>query len=122
MDGHAPIELKVEYGRVNTFLADYLRNIVRGATFVKTERPLAPGTSLTFRLLVPGFPEPVELLGEVVATRAGVAAGAAAATEPGMDIRLLFRDEEERRRFHDAVERLVAEQLGELAAARLLNR
>ena len=29
-----PIELKVEYKRLNTFFADYTKNISRGGTFI----------------------------------------------------------------------------------------
>ena len=36
----APIELKVEYKRLNTFFADYTRNISRGGTFIGTDKPV----------------------------------------------------------------------------------
>ena len=40
----APIELKVEYKRLNTFFADYTKNISRGGTFIATDKPLPVGT------------------------------------------------------------------------------
>ena len=42
-DARSPIELKVEYKRLNTFFADYTKNISRGGTFIKTARPLPVG-------------------------------------------------------------------------------
>ena len=46
----APIELKVEYKRLNTFFADYTRNISRGGTFIGTDKPLKVGTEFVFAL------------------------------------------------------------------------
>ena len=34
------ITLRVDYKRMNTFFADYTRNISKGGTFIRTERPL----------------------------------------------------------------------------------
>ena len=33
----APIELKVEYKKMNTFFSDYTKNISKGGTFIKTQ-------------------------------------------------------------------------------------
>ena len=43
-EARAPIELKVEYKRLNTFFYDYTKNISKGGTFIKTEKPLDVGT------------------------------------------------------------------------------
>ena len=48
----AAIELSVEYKRLNTFFADYTRNISKGGTFIRTERPLAIGTEFVFALSI----------------------------------------------------------------------
>ena len=61
----APIELKVEYKRVNTFFADYTRNISRGGTFIRTDKPLEVGTEFVFALVVPHIGEPLRLKGQV---------------------------------------------------------
>ena len=45
-EARAPIELKVEYKRLNTFFYDYTKNISKGGTFIKTEKPLDVGTDL----------------------------------------------------------------------------
>ena len=44
LEQRAPIELKVEYKKLNTFFADYTRNICKGGTFIKTARPLPVGS------------------------------------------------------------------------------
>ena len=51
--GRAPIELKVEYKKLNTFFADYTRNISKGGTFIRTDHPLPVGTRFAFTLAVP---------------------------------------------------------------------
>ena len=64
-DSARPIELKVEYKRLNTFFADYTKNISRGGTFIKTSKPLPVGTEFLFKLFVPGRGEPLTIHGEV---------------------------------------------------------
>jgi len=49
-DSRAPIELKVEYKRLNSFFADYTKNISRGGSFIGTEKPLPVGTEFVFAL------------------------------------------------------------------------
>ena len=61
----APIELKVEYRRLNAFFADYTKNISRGGTFIATSRPLPIGTEFIFRLTVPTLEEAISLRGRV---------------------------------------------------------
>ena len=65
IDVRSPIELKVEYKRLNTFFADYTKNISRGGTFIKTSRPLPVGTEFLFKLVVPGREVPLTIHGEV---------------------------------------------------------
>ena len=55
----APIELKVEYKKLNTFFADYTKNICKGGTFIRTKKPLDVGTVFVFRLTVPKLKEPI---------------------------------------------------------------
>jgi type IV pilus assembly protein PilZ len=109
----APIELTIEYRGRNRFFADYTRNISRGATFIPTKNPLPRGTRFLFRLCVPGGTEPMRIGGEVVEV---VEAGEAA----GMDVRFIWADGEEGA-FRRAVERLMVESLGPLAAEKLLE-
>ena len=60
-----PIELKVEYKKLNTFFADYTKNICKGGTFIRTKKPLDIGTVFVFQLGVPKLTEPIAIRGEV---------------------------------------------------------
>lgn len=116
----APIELKVEYKRLNTFFADYTKNISRGGTFIATQRPLAVDTEFVFALTVPHMSDPLRLRGKVIwvvpvedSTKGNPA---------GMGIEFQYSGDAERAEKEVVVERLLAEQLGELLATRLLGR
>lgn len=116
----APIELKVEYKRLNTFFADYTRNISRGGTFIGTERPLPIGTEFVFALGVPNMPEPLRLRGKVMWVVNPEEASRA--NPPGMGIEFQYSNDEERIEKEAAVERLLASELGEQLAEKLLGR
>jgi type IV pilus assembly protein PilZ len=111
-DPRAPLELRVEYRRMNTFFADYTKNISRGGTFIRTASPLPLGTRLSFVLDVPCVEDPLVLEGEVVRSVDAAQAGAQGA-EAGMGVRFLFEDDEERTDFERTVEDLMVRTLGE---------
>ncbi len=111
----APIELKVDYKRLNGFFADYTRNISRGGTFIGTPNPLPIGTRFDFQLAVPGVPAPVRLLGEVSWLREE-------GPQPGMGIRFVFGDDAEREEFEATVEKLMIDHLGPLLYQKLKSR
>lgn len=111
----APIELKVEYRKVNSFFADYTKNISKGGTFIKTKKPLPLGTQFLFQLSVPNRDEPFELLGEVAWAKAD-------GDEPGMGIRFVYATESQRAEFEGIVERMMFESLGPLLSAHLLDK
>lgn len=113
--GRAPIELKVDYKKLNSFFADYTKNISKGGTFIKTRKTLPVGTRFLFRLTVPGRGHPLELNGEVVHASAG-------GDEPGMGIRFVWADDRERVSFEALVEGLMSESLGPLVANKLLRK
>lgn len=115
-----PIELKVEYKRVNTFFADYTKNISRGGTFISTTRPLPVGTEFVFSLTVPGLAEPLRLSGKVIWTNP--VEDSTPANPPGMGIEFKYKDIEERREKERRVWDLLANELGENTATRLLGR
>jgi type IV pilus assembly protein PilZ len=117
----APIELKVEYTKMNTFFADYTKNISKGGTFIKTPTAMPTGTQFKFELAIPGFTGPVSLNGEVTWVLDPVSAGEANA-EPGMGIRFLFADVAEQQAFETAVEKLMVESLGEDISRQLLGK
>jgi type IV pilus assembly protein PilZ len=113
--GRAPIELKVDYKKLNSFFADFTKNISKGGTFIKTKKTLPLGTRFLFRLTVPGREKPFELNGEVVhATAVG--------DEPGMGIRFVWNDPAECTAFEGLVEALMSESLGPLVASKLLRK
>jgi type IV pilus assembly protein PilZ len=111
----APIELKVDYKKLNSFFADYTKNISKGGTFIKTKKPLPIGTRFLFKLTVPQRGEPFELLGEVVwSTIEG--------DEPGMGIKFVYSADSQRSDFEGVVEQLMSTSLGSDLAGRLLNK
>lgn len=114
-----PIALRVEYKRVNSFFADYTRNISKGGTFIATARPLPIGTEFVFELAVPDLPEPLRLRG-VVEWR--VEAPESGAEQPaGMGIRFRYADTDEREKVHAIVEALAVAKLGPIVGKKLLN-
>ncbi len=113
--GRAPIELKVDYKKLNSFFADYTKNISKGGTFIKTGKPLPIGTTFLFRLSVPSRSEPFELTGEVVWSKTE-------GDESGMGIRFVFQLEAQRTDFEGTVEKLMISSLGVDLASRLLNK
>jgi type IV pilus assembly protein PilZ len=124
--GRAPIELKVEYKKLNTFFADYTRNICKGGTFIKTRKPLDEGTEFVFKLVVPRLPAPLAIRGEVKwvvrADAADPSAGPDGAPEAGMGIRFIYASDEERRAVETVVERLMIDSLGQLIYSKLMDR
>ncbi len=116
----AAITLRVDYKRMNTFFADYAKNISKGGTFIRTAKPLAVGTEFVFVLSLPSYPDQLELKGEVVWT---VPEGKETEEKPaGMGIRFKFENAEERSKVDDFVERLMQDQLGEHLSEKLLAR
>ena len=65
-EDRAAIQLRVDYKRLNTFFADYTKNISKGGTFIRTVKPLDVGTEFVFVLSVPSHNTQLELKGEVV--------------------------------------------------------
>ncbi len=115
----APIELKVEYKRLNTFFADYTKNISRGGTFIGTDKPLPVGTEFVFALGVPTWPEPLRLRGKVIWV---TDAERGHEGEPRRDGDRISVRRRERREKEAAVERLLSAELGEHLATKLLGR
>ena len=120
----APIELKVEYKRLNTFFYDYTKNISKGGTFIKTDRPLDVGTVFLFRLQVPAVDRSLLLRGEVRwVVRPGEAPppSVPAGHEPGMGIRFVYDAPDQRETLEQAVEKLMVDSLGQLIYAHLVR-
>ncbi len=110
-----PIELRVDYKKLNSFFADYTKNISKGGTFIKTDKPLAIGTRFLFRLTIPHRDAPFEVLGEVVWSKTEP-------PDPGMGIRFIYEHDAQRSEFESIVERLMEESLGPELTHKLLNK
>jgi type IV pilus assembly protein PilZ len=124
-EARAPIELKVEYKRLNTFFYDYTKNISKGGTFIKTEKPLDIGTNFLFKLVIPSQPEPIALRGEVrwvVKQGAPLPPEAAAGHEPGMGIKFVYENADQRRQLELIVERMMVDSLGPLIFSKLVKK
>src|SRR5271165_1915489 len=113
------ITLKVDYKRMNTFFADYAKNISKGGTFIRTSKPLDIGTEFVFVLSIPGQTEHLQLRGEVMWT---VDESQANEEHPaGMGIRFRFAEEAEKRQLDQFVCALMSEKLGGTVTAKLLG-
>ena len=115
-----PIELKVEYKRLNSFFADYTRNISRGGTFIKTQRPLDIGTEFVFRLVVPKLEKPLELHGRV--QWIVKPEEATEERDAGMGIGFVYASEADRQRIEGIVEKLMVSSLGQVLFEKLVKR
>jgi type IV pilus assembly protein PilZ len=114
------ITLRVDYKRMNTFFADYAKNISKGGTFIRTSKPLEVGTEFVFVLSIPDQATQLELKGEVMWT---VDEGKATEEQPaGMGIRFRFTDEAEKTDLEDFVSKLMSEKLGDHVTAKLLGK
>lgn len=117
-EARAAIELRVEYKRVNSFFADYTKNISRGGTFIATAKPLPIGTEFVFKLTAPGLAQPLELRGAVAWTVSQEQSGP---DKPaGMGISFRYVDDAEKQAVHSVVEKLVFEALGPVVGKKLL--
>lgn len=115
MSPRAPIELRVDYKKLNSFFADYTKNISKGGTFIRTTKPLPVGTQFLFKLTVPQRAVPFDLLGEVVWQSGDE-------DEAGMGIRFVYSVDSQRLEFETVVEQLMEASLGAELTERLLNK
>jgi type IV pilus assembly protein PilZ len=117
--GRTAIELNVEYKRLNTFFADYTRNISKGGTFIRTDRPLDVNTEFVFALSIKNLAEPLRLRGRVKWIVRPV--DATPESPAGMGIEFQYNDDQERRDTEAIVEQLMANELGDELATKLLG-
>ena len=120
-----PIELKVEYKKLNTFFADYTKNICKGGTFIRTMKPLDIGTIFIFQLAVPKLEQPISLRGEVKwIKREGEPSppGIAEDHDAGMGIRFIYDSPDERSAVEQVVEKMMVDSLGPLLFNKLMDK
>ena len=115
-----PIELKVEYKRLNSFFADYTRNISRGGTFIRTQKPLEIGTEFLFRMKVPKLEDALVLKGRV--QWIVQPDEATEEQDAGMGIGFIYESEADRERIRTAVEKLMVDSLGKVLYQKIMNR
>lgn len=119
-----PIELKVEYKRLNMFFADFTKNISKGGTFIKTSKALDVGTEFIFSLTIPTLKEPIKLRGRVMwVFKEGDPPrdDSPEANEPGMGIRFLYESDAQRGEVNGVVEKLMIESLGPIIYKKLME-
>jgi type IV pilus assembly protein PilZ len=121
-DERAAITLRVDYKRLNTFFADYTKNISKGGTFIRTTKPLDIGTEFVFVLSFPNREEQLKLNGKVIWITPEDQADESADRPPGMGIRFIFKNDDERKQIHDVVENMMADTLGEHISTKLLAK
>jgi type IV pilus assembly protein PilZ len=117
----APIRLRVDYERMNSFFADYTKNISKGGTFIKTTRPLPVGTRCQFSFTLPALSDPLVLEGEVTWLLSPEAAEQRK-EDAGMGVRFVFADGGARREFEELVQKMMEESLGPETTRALLHR
>lgn len=98
----------MQYKRLNSFFADYAKNIRRGRTFIATDRLLEVGTDFVFKLEVPGLPDGLILHGKVQ----WVVTPAEPGSSTGMGIGFVFESDADRQRVDAIVESLMTQSLG----------
>ena len=114
-----PIELKVEYKRLNTFFADYTKNISRGGTFIKTARPLPVGTEFLFKLFIPGRKDPLTIHGEVQRI---VSEAESDGDGQGMAIKFVYREGDPQAEIARTVEAIMSDSLGPRLYSKLMDQ
>lgn len=114
-----PIELNVQYERLNPFFADYAKNISRGGTFIRTRATLPVGTRFSFVLQVPTLDLPLRLLGKVMWVTSEDIASKANPAGMGIEIET---DASENETIRQLVEGLMHREFGQRLTERLLGR
>lgn len=92
-------------------MADYTTNFSKGGMFIKSGHPLSEGTRCLFRMALPGFEEPLELLGEVIWRNTPHDYQNPTISETGMGIRFIFSSEQERDALANFVNEMVRPRL-----------
>lgn len=78
-----PVNIRIDYQTVDAFFSEFASNINQGGLYIKTTRPLPPGTRLTLQFLLPNRGTPIQVDGEVVWVNERTTKG----INPGMGIR-----------------------------------
>ncbi len=101
-----PLRLRIKYVTVDQFLIDYTENIRKGGSFVRTGKPLPPGTRLHLELEVAGVPVFIKLRGRVAWINHPRGEWHRPNLPPGMGILFFFADESSKNLLENLVTRL----------------
>lgn len=105
-----PYRLRVDYKTVDEFVIDYTENISRGGAFIRTRRPLPPGTRLQLEIIVAGVPVLLKMRGRVAWVNPPTGTKHRPDLPTGMGVKFIFPDESTRLMMEALVERLEQEQ------------
>lgn len=104
-----PFRLKVDYRTVDEFIIEYTENISRGGAFIRTRRPLQPGTRLQIEINIAGVPVFMKMRGKVAWINPPIGTMHRPDLPTGMGVHLIFPDESTRLMMEALVERLEQE-------------
>ena len=113
-NSRAPVEIRVDYQRFNRFVSEYTRDISRGGLFIRTENPLDVGEEIYLTLTFPHHSDGVTVMASVVRVEAPTESNT-----PGMGVRFMFSDGEERKSLLRLIDGLIVRHLGEELYRRL---
>jgi type IV pilus assembly protein PilZ len=105
----------LDYHTVDEFVIDYTENISRGGAFIRTRRPLAPGTRLQLEINVTGVPVFMKMRGKVAWVNPPTGPRHRPDLPTGMGVRFIFPDEATRLMMEALVERLSPEHRDEIS-------
>ena len=88
-----PYRMRVDYRTVDEFVIDYTENISRGGAFIRTRRPLAPGTRLQLELVVTGVPVLMKMRGHVAWINPPTGPRHRPDLPAGMGVKFIYPDE-----------------------------
>lgn len=103
-EDRVPVELKVGYRTIGSFITDYIINISKGGIFINTSKPLPVGTKIRILFSIPDMPLPFDLIGIV---RWINPVGHTSHALPGMGIEFLDMEANVKKR----IEKFISQQL-----------
>jgi type IV pilus assembly protein PilZ len=101
-DPRLPVNIRIDYQTVDAFFSEFASNINQGGLYIKTAKPLPPGTGLNIQFLLPGKSRPIQVRGEVVWVNERTTKG----INPGMGIRFEDLDAETKAEINELVRSL----------------
>lgn len=103
MHPRIPIIMQVSFKRNGKTMRSYTMNFSKGGMFLATDKPANVGEHLLLSFNIPGFPHPLNLLGEVKWARKKSSANSTA----GVGIEFIEMNETHKQLIADFVDRIV---------------